>query len=78
MEAMGEARVLSRCANMMEDAWGCTFPPGHNERVRHKSHLTEPLKASFLPLVFYIITNAVGMTTRHLLNRWGFKNRRHK
>lgn len=73
MAAEGNAHIPAQMVDELEKTWGVSTPPGYTPGLRFMGHLSEPLKATWRPLAFYLATEAVGWFARNMLMRWGFE-----
>ncbi|KAI8474759.1 MAG: hypothetical protein J3K34DRAFT_517850 [Monoraphidium minutum] len=73
MAAAGRGHVPAEMVDQLEKAFDHTFPPGYNERLSFMSHLWEPLRAEYRPLLFYIGMEVVAVCTRQIMASYGFK-----
>lgn len=69
---------MEQVLRQLEKQTGVVLPEGRNPNIHFLSHLWDPLKVSYKPLVFYICTEALAWATACLLHIAGFDRHCHK
>jgi hypothetical protein len=70
------AGVPAQMVEQLQQVLGVTFEPGHSQGLRFMSHLWEPLKAAYHPLLFYLLMELLAVSQHVALALLGFKYKR--
>ncbi|KXZ45736.1 hypothetical protein GPECTOR_51g722 [Gonium pectorale] len=73
MQAEGQGPMLSRCVEQLMDAFGKPLPPGHTPGLTSMTHLWEPLRVGYRPLMLYAGTEVLALLCRAALLAMGFR-----
>ncbi|GLC42878.1 hypothetical protein PLESTM_001392800 [Pleodorina starrii] len=73
MEVCGQGPLLRACVARMQSTLGFALPPGHTPGLQVMTHLWEPLRVMYRPVLWYGITEVLAVLCRMVLLALGFK-----
>lgn len=68
---------MEQALKQLEKQTGVVLPEGRNPDIRFLSHLWDPLKVSYKPMLFYVAAEVLAQGTQCFLQLTGFKKHQH-
>lgn len=68
---------MEQVLKQLEQQTGVVLPEGRNPDIQFLSHLWDPLKVSYKPLIFYICMEVLALASACMLQAAGFRRHIH-